>query len=283
MEANPGTVNFDSLRGYLDAGVNRLSLGAQSFNNNKLRYLGRIHSAAEAVIAYEDARSVGFHNIGLDLMFGTPGETVEDWLADVDMAIDLEPEHVSFYSLTPEEGTPVFDDIVSCRVRDVSEVDDRIMYHRAIERLAAADYRHYEISNAAKPGFESRHNQKYWSLGDYLGLGLGAHSYYEGKRFANTEDMAEYISAPEPDEMTVWQHTNTVSDDISEYVFLGLRRTDGIDLRSFGNTFGRDFWELYKEETDNLIERGLLEKDGEILRLTALGLDLSNRVFQEYV
>ncbi|MDR1068720.1 MAG: radical SAM family heme chaperone HemW [Clostridiales Family XIII bacterium] len=283
LEANPGTVFGGVFQEFRDIGINRLSVGAQSFSADMLKYLGRIHLADDTADTVRDARKAGFDNISLDLMFGLPGETLAEWLRDLDTAINLGPEHLSFYSLTPEEGTPVFDDIINGRVSDISEIDDRLMYHRAIERLAKAGYAHYEISNAAKPGFASRHNMKYWSLGDYLGLGLGAHSYFGGRRFGNTENMADYISAAAPEEMTAWEHVNTASDDISEYIFLGLRRTEGIDLRTFGRVFGRDFWDMYKEETDGLIERGLLAHEGEILKLTPLGLDLSNRVFMEYV
>jgi oxygen-independent coproporphyrinogen-3 oxidase len=283
LEANPGTVDEKKLRGYISAGVNRLSVGAQSFSAKKLRYLGRIHSAMDTINMYRQARAAGFDNISLDLIFGVPGETLEIWLADMEAALRLEPEHLSFYSLTLEEGTPIFDDIVNGRAPEVSEIDDRLMYHKALGRLKGAGYRHYEISNAAKPGRESRHNLKYWALDDYVGFGLGAHSYYEGSRFANTEHMTEYMSAAFPEAMTAWEHTNTVSDDMAEFIFLGLRRTDGIDLARFGSTFGRDFWDLYKEETDKLIRRGLLERAGETLRLTPLGLDLSDSVFREYV
>ncbi|MDR2611154.1 MAG: radical SAM family heme chaperone HemW [Clostridiales Family XIII bacterium] len=283
LEANPGTVSEDTLRGYIGAGVNRLSIGAQSFDAKKLRYLGRIHSAADTRDAFAYARAAGFGNIGMDLIFGVPGETIAGWLDDMDEALQLAPEHLSFYSLTPEKGTPVFQDIVGGRVTEVSEIDDRLMYHSAIERLAEAGYRHYEISNAAKPGYESRHNLKYWSLDDYVGFGLGAHSYCDGFRFANTERMMEYMSAVTPLSMMAWEHANTASDDMAEFIFLGLRRTDGIDLARFSAVFGMNFWDLYKEETDGLIERGLLEQAGDTLRLTRLGLDLSNRVFQEYV
>jgi oxygen-independent coproporphyrinogen-3 oxidase len=185
--------------------------------------------------------------------------------------------------LTPEEGTPIFDELTQGYTSALSDLDDRIMYHSAIELLDTAGYKHYEISNAAKPGFESRHNLKYWSLAEYLGLGLGSHSYVDGVRFANTESLADYLSASNLDALNEFVHVNSEHDNIAEYIFLGLRKTEGINLVAFSILFGKDFWQLYGEETKKLIERGLLEHEGSILRLTSLGLDLSNQVFSEYV
>ena len=283
IEANPGTVSRSKLKNYLRAGINRLSLGVQSFDDEKLAYLGRIHSAAEAEKGFRAAREAGFRNINIDMMFGVPGEDLKKWKADIRRAVGLDPDHVSFYSLQVEEGTAVREDIMTGRVEPVDEVEDRLMYHHAIGELAASGYIHYEISNAAKEGFFSRHNLKYWSIQDYLGLGLGAHSYVGGVRFANTEDWSEYMTAVDYRLMTALTHRNDKREDISEYVFLGLRKIEGIDLKSFKNRFGKDFWDIYSHETEELIGRGLLVLEDGNLRLTPLGLDLSDRVFMEYV
>jgi oxygen-independent coproporphyrinogen-3 oxidase len=157
------------------------------------------------------------------------------------------------------------------------------MYHAAVDALTAAGYEHYEISNAALPGRRSRHNLKYWSMDDYLGFGLGAHSYLDGRRFVNTEFRGDYIKARTSEQMVSSYYNNTRGDEMSEYIWLGLRRTDGISLSDFSSRFGEDFMTIYEHEAENLIERKLLTRDGDKLRLTALGLDLSNVVFREFV
>jgi oxygen-independent coproporphyrinogen-3 oxidase len=283
MEINPGTSDRAGLKDFRSAGISRLSMGLQSFDAGMLAWLGRIHQAEQSVRAYEDARKAGFSNVNLDLMFGMPGETMAIWKRDLRQAIALAPEHLSFYSLQVEEGTAVYGDIMEGRATALTDVEDRLMYHYAVETLTDAGYGHYEISNAARPGFASRHNLKYWSMEEFLGIGLGAHSYMKGRRFANTEDWNDYMTASDYRIMTSWIHRNTVQENISEYVFLGLRKTDGIDLKSFRRHFGRDFWEIYSEEAEALIRRGLLVHSADNLRLTSLGLDLSNQVFMEFV
>jgi oxygen-independent coproporphyrinogen-3 oxidase len=313
IEANPGTTHTkqenpvipdlirDPLPGtttifkeYLDMGINRLSLGIQSFDDRQLAYLGRIHTAEQAISSYNSAVQSGFENINVDLIFGLPLQDLEAatspmrdpfklWMRDVATAIALDPAHISFYSLTIEEGTPIYGDVVNGAVRELGELEDRVMYHRAIEALTEAGYEHYEISNAAKPGRASRHNLKYWSMDDYLGVGIGAHSYIRGSRFANTSVWKDYMGAENHSLMTDWIHENTMNDEISEFIFLGLRKTEGIDLGAFEDRFGKRFMDLFRSETEDLIGRGLLVRDRERLRLTTLGLDLSNRVFVEFV
>jgi len=283
IEANPGTAEYDKLKTYHAAGVNRLSFGAQSFSADTLAFLGRIHSAADTKMSVEYARAAGFGNISLDLIFAVPGQDFYDWENDLNHAVLLMPEHISFYGLQIEEGTPLFDDVSRGDIEAASELLDRRMYRFAKEYLADHGLFHYEISNSARPGFESRHNLKYWSMESYLGFGAGAHSYVGGRRFSNKAELASYMAAEDDRDMTDWTHENTLSDNISEYIFLGLRRTEGIELSRFGEEFGRDFWELYGEETEKLIGRGLLEKSGDRLRLTSLGFDLANTVFSEYV
>jgi oxygen-independent coproporphyrinogen-3 oxidase len=283
VEANPGTVDEICLRSLSDVGVNRLSFGVQSFDDRMLERLGRVHTAREAVESIESARRAGIGNLNIDLIFGLPDQSAESWESDVQTALSLRPEHISFYDLQLEEETPLYEDVISGRLEAISDIEDRLMYHSAVSALTDAGYVHYEISNAALPGMASRHNLKYWSLDNYLGFGLGAHSYMDGRRFSNTEFRGDYIKAMSSDQMVSNYYNNTRGDEISEYVWLGLRRTDGISLSDFRGRFGEDFMHIYAEETEGLIERKLLTRDGDKLRLTALGLDLSNVVFREFV
>jgi oxygen-independent coproporphyrinogen-3 oxidase len=283
IEANPGTADRGYLQSLRNVGVNRLSFGVQSFDDAMLRRLGRIHTASEAVAAYEAARAAGYDNVNIDLIFGLPDQSAASWARDLANAVSLRPEHLSFYDLQLEEETPLYEDVMSGRLEALSDIDDRRMYHAAVDILTKSGYEHYEISNAALPGKRSRHNLKYWSLDDYLGIGLGAHSYICGRRFSNTEFRGDYIKARGSDQMVSNYYNNTRGDEISEYVWLGLRRTDGISLSDFSARFGEDFMKIFAEETEGLIERRLLTREGDKLRLTALGLDLSNVVFREFV
>jgi len=283
IEINPGTADEEKLKEYKSAGINRVSIGAQSFDAETLAFLGRIHGAEDIVRCVGAAREAGFEDLNLDLIFGVPGQSPETWERDLKAALAMSPEHVSFYGLQIEEGTPLHKDFKNGEFEAVDETEDRRMYHFAKDFLAKNGLYQYEISNSAKPGFESRHNLKYWSMEPYIGFGVGAHSYYNGRRFSNKPDLTSYLSAESEKEMTDWAHDNTTSDNMSEFIFLGLRRTAGIELSRFQTEFGKDFWELYGEETKQLIKRGLLEHNGDALRLTSLGLDLANTVFSEYV
>lgn len=291
IEANPGTLNSTKLSDYLGLGINRLSMGVQSLNDDILKYLGRIHTKEDAIKNYFDARKAGFENINLDMMFAIPGQTVDVWNDNFKDVIDLSPDHISFYSLQIEDKTPIFAEIMDGKVKELDPVTDRKMYHNAVNMLDSNGYHHYEISNAAKKGFESIHNLKYWSMDDYIGVGLGAHSYIKGneligkpsRRFSNTEILKDYLSNDVRDGLGVIEHDSTMTDNMGEYVFLGLRKIDGISLKAFENTFGKKFLDLYGQETEEMINRGLLEQNGDNLRLTELGIDLSNQVFVEYV
>ena len=283
IEVNPGTADVEKFRRYRAAGINRLSIGAQSFDTATLSFLGRVHSAEDTVRCLMDARKAGFGEVSLDLIFGVPGQTFAAWERDLELALAFDPSHISFYSLQIEEGTPLFDGYINGAFEALDDIRDRRMYHYAKKYLAKNGFFHYEISNSARPGRVSRHNLKYWSMEPYAGFGAGAHSYYGGKRFSNKAGLAAYLTAEDDSEMTERVHENTLTDDMSEFIFLGLRRTAGIELSRFSARFGKDFWELYGEETKRLIGRGLLQHRGGTLRLTALGLDLANSVFIEYV
>ncbi len=272
IEANPKTLTRDKLIAYMRCGINRLSLGAQSLDDGLLQFMGRAHTAEDFLQNFQMARDCGFDNINVDLMFSIPGHTMEIWEDTLSRIIDLEPEHISFYSLQLEEGTPFYTMFCRGELEEVSDEEDRRMYHRAVSMVRQAGYDHYEISNAARPGSQCRHNLKYWSLEDYLGIGSGASSYMEGVRFTEAPFM-EF-------------HQNTLSDDMGEFVFTGLRRTCGIDLNQFADRFGREFWTVYgdrREELAAFFERGQLIEEKGRLRLSEEGIDISNGIMAVFV
>lgn len=295
IEANPGLLDRDKLTAYRNAGINRLSIGAQSLNDQILSLLGRAHDRDGFIRNFATARDCGFENISVDLMFAIPQQTQDIWMDTLDKTIALGPEHISFYSLQIEETTPFYELWMRGEMEPIEDHVDRIMYHSAIERLKNSGYRHYEISNAAKPGYESRHNLKYWSMEEYLGVGLGAHSYMNGKRFSNEADLGKYIrisaegscagsqygSGP----WTIWCHENTVEDEMSEFLFTGLRKVEGVLLSAFEERFALPLTAIYGDSVRKHSENGLLEMDEEAdrLRLTAKGMDLFNQVLVDFV
>jgi oxygen-independent coproporphyrinogen-3 oxidase len=286
LEANPGSLDARKLDAALSRGVNRLSMGVQSLSDKLLSALGRIHTRADFLANHAAARRAGFRNINFDLMFAFPSQTLSDWRESLAEAIDLRPEHLSFYSLQPEEGTPMQEALRAGRIAAIDEDTDREMYHCAVRTLTDAGYEHYEISNAAREGFRCRHNLKYWSMKPYLGLGLGAHSYADGVRFSNTEDLRAYIAAADesaPQAFGAQAHASTRDERISEYMFLGLRRTRGVSETDYLREFGETIEARFGKEMDRLISEGLLERANGALRLTARGMDLSNRVFVAFV
>ena len=280
IEANPGTLTEEKIRAFREIGVNRVSLGVQSFNDRLLRTLGRIHSAEEARRSVQMLRKGGIDNINLDLMFALPGQTPEDWEETLNKALALEPEHLSFYALIIEEGTPFYEDLRSGRIRVTDDETDREMYHRGLALMEKAGCRQYEISNASKPGRESRHNLKYWTMQDYLGCGLGAHSYLEGIRSSNTEEMKEYLR---PGGKTVWVHPNSEKDTREDAIFTGLRLVEGVSKVRFFDKTGRRLEEVYRAEIDRVREQGLLEETPTHIRLTKKGMDLANTVMSEFI
>ena len=277
IEANPETVDYDGLCVLRQAGFNRISFGVQSFDDPLLRQIGRIHSAETAERAAIYARQAGFENINLDLMFGLPGQNMADWAATLDRAIALAPEHLSCYSLIVEESTPLGKEENLVLPDDET---DRGMYAMAKERLAQAGYEQYEISNFAKPGFASRHNCMYWTGGDYIGVGLGAHSLLDDQRICNTDSLVRYLSGDYGREVL---ETLDVMDRRAEFMILGLRMTKGVSESEFQARFRRSFDQVFGEEIDALMREGLLEREGDWLRLTARGVDLSNRVFVRFL
>ena len=281
VEANPGTVDKEKLKKMVDWGFNRLSLGIQSFDDDVLKTLGRIHTAKEAEEAFLMAREAGFRNINLDLMFGIPGQSVSTWVRTLEKALSLRPEHISFYSLQLEEGTPFFKKFEAGELQELPDVVDREMYHFAIRMLKDAGYHHYEISNAALPGFECRHNIKYWTLNEYLGFGPTAAAFSAGYRRTMDEDQVE----------TDFHH-NSDFDNMSEFVFTGLRMTRGINYGEFRARFGIGFEEAFAEcmeELEEYIRDGFVRRDVDAegnrmsIRLTEKGIDISNQILSLFV
>ncbi len=290
IESNPKTLTKNKLDTYLDAGINRLSIGAQSFDDALLSSMGRVHSAADFLANYTLARECGFRNINIDLMFAIPGQTMPIWMDTLERAIGLEPEHISFYSLQLEEGTPFFSMFQEGKLKETKEELDRKMYHDALKRLESCGYRHYEISNAAKDGYQCRHNLKYWSMDDYLGLGLGAHSFMDGVRFSQIEKVPAYTEAAlrnkKGSSFAAWEHRNTRQEDISEYIFTGMRKLEGISLIDFETRFEQSIEDAFSANWHRLqkyIDDGYIIKSAENMRFTIKGIDISNTILSEFV
>jgi oxygen-independent coproporphyrinogen-3 oxidase len=314
VEANPGTVDGGYLAGLLGIGVNRLSLGVQSFCDDELRLLGRVHTSAQAVETYRLARQwcpdgstssprplvegrrpepvegVGFGNVNLDLIYGLPRQTLIGWRATLRQALHLRPDHLSLYCLTVEEDTPLGQRIAQGELPAPDPDLAAEMYTLAGETLDRAGYVHYEISNWAQPGYECRHNLTYWRNQSYLGLGAGAHSYRDKKRWHNVLSPAEYITRLEAD----WQgpfppNAKEVEEidetlELAETMILGLRLVrEGVGIADFRERFGRDLMDIYDREIGEMEQAGLLEVDGERIRLTARGRLLGNEVFQRFL
>ncbi|HLH63758.1 MAG TPA: radical SAM family heme chaperone HemW [Ktedonobacteraceae bacterium] len=280
LEANPGTLHHEQLLELRAAGVNRLSMGAQSFDAGLLKMLGRIHSPVEIVEALQHAREAGFTSVNLDFMFGLPGQTMRHWRETLDQALALHPEHLSLYSLIIEEGTPFYTWTHEGRIIPGDEDLCADMYEYADARLQAEGYENYEISNWALPGHQSQHNLTYWRNLPYLGMGAGAHSFFAGRRFSNVLNPQEYIRLlkqqrrPEAE----GERIDRVQE-MSETAFLGLRTASGLHLPTFEQRFGVPFSHFAGERLRPVQEAGLLEQMGDWLRLSKRGRLLGNEVF----
>lgn len=268
-EANPGTVEQQKLDLLIKNGVNRLSVGIQSFDSRCLKTLGRIHTAVEAEAAFQMARKAGFKNTGLDLMFGIPGQTIQMMETDLDRALALHPEHISIYNLMYEEGTP----LAACNPEKLDESLEREMYDLIRRRLTTAGFIHYEISNFAKPGFECRHNRLYWSGGEYIGLGPAAHSHWRGTRWANVPDLKDYCANGPRRE---FEETLDPEAKERETLVMGLRRLEGAEVSN-------SLWENLAERFLALEKEGLLVIDGRRIRLSEEAFFVSDAVFAELV
>ena len=289
LEANPGTVDKEKLVCYKKAGINRLSFGLQSADAEELKKLGRIHTWEKFLESFQLAREAGFSNINVDLMSALPGQTKESWEKTLRQVLALQPEHISAYSLIIEEGTPFY----QLYEKDVerrdageepellpSEEEERAMYEATGRILKEQGYLHYEISNYAKPGRECRHNLGYWQRRDYLGFGLGASTLLNPVRYKNTEDLEAYLGG---DFSKKEFFVLTKDNQIEETMFLGLRVLEGVSKEKFREQFSCELRVVYRKELEKLEQEGLLEEEGDFVRLTSRGIDLSNPVLAEFL
>lgn len=294
LEANPGTVDEPYLRSLRHLGFNRLSLGVQSFDDEELQALGRIHSAEEAREAYRAARAAGFDNVNLDLIFGLPGQRLADWQPSLEAALRLRPEHLSLYALTLAEGTPLARDVAQGHLPAPDPDAQADMYLSAEDRLAAAGYDHYELSNWSLPGRRCRHNVAYWENREYLGLGAGAHSHLDRRRFANAASPEHYVTLMEEAgtsetsgrrRMPQLVSVETVDEALAmaDTLIMGLRLSEGVSLLAFRERFGTELTQRYAEQLPDLLRVGLLEMTDGHLRLTPHGRLLGNEVFQRFL
>ena len=289
LEANPGTVDKEKLSCYKKAGINRLSFGLQSADAEELKKLGRIHTWEKFLESFQLAREAGFSNINVDLMSALPGQTKESWEKTLRQVLALQPEHISAYSLIIEEGTPFY----QLYEKDVerrdageepellpSEEEERAMYEATGRILKEQGYLHYEISNYAKPGRECRHNLGYWQRRDYIGFGLGASTLLNPVRYKNTEDLEAYLGG---DFSKKEFFVLTKDNQIEETMFLGLRVLEGVSKEKFREQFSCELRVVYRKELEKLEQEGLLEEEGDFVRLTSRGIDLSNPVLAEFL
>ena len=283
MEANPGTVTREKLTDYRKAGINRLSFGLQSANDRELKLLGRIHTWAEFLESFTLARECGFANLNIDLMSALPGQTCESWKETLSRVTDLDPEHISAYSLIIEEGTPFGERYGSEEGRKLlpDEDSEREMYHETKQFLKDCGYERYEISNYAKPGRECRHNIGYWTGVPYLGLGLGASSYLDGCRFTVNPDMKQYLE--EKQGMFTDIEKLTKKDMEEEFFYVGLRMTAGVSLSEFERRFGISAKEVYPGLMETFVKEKAARFEGDRFVLTDYGLDVSNYIMAQFL
>lgn len=284
VEANPGTVGATYLSDLRAQGVNRLSLGAQSFDDSILRVLGRIHTSADVQQGYESARDAGFQNVNLDLIYGLPTQTLEGWQDDLAEAIELKPEHLSLYCLTVEEGTPLAKSISRGELPSPDPDLAAEMYAHAQEGLAEAEYVHYEISNWAVAGRECQHNITYWRSLPYLGFGAGAHSFDGEARYCNIASPEEYVQRILGGQEAI-AGRDEIDDalEMSDTMLMGLRMCQGVSFSDFEDRFGSSPMEVYGDQIRDLIGLGLLDANASGVRLTARGRLLGNEVFERFL
>lgn len=297
IEVNPGTTTRNNLQLYKNCGINRLSIGLQSTNDTILETIGRIHNYKQFLDTYKWAKEVGFKNINVDLMLGLPGQDIETLKESLENIVNLQPmpNHISVYSLIVEEGTKIEQNINLGKLKLPDDEEERKQYHYTKNYLELNGYKHYEISNFAKPGFESKHNMNCWKQKQYVGFGVAAHSYVNGVRYANTSDLKEYLNVnyveSENDlkyrknfkSIKIIEENQNKLDMEKEFMMLGLRKLDGVSISKFEQKFGENPIYLFRNELQKLVEEDLLEIDLDDIRLTRKGLDLANLVWEEFV
>lgn len=295
IEINPGTINIEKLEDYKKIGINRISMGVQSTNNKLLKEIGRIHNKLDVIKAYELMKKIGFDNKNLDFIIGLPNQTLEDIEKEIEFINELQPEHISMYSLIIEEGTIISDLIKKGILELPKEDDERNMYWKFKEKLEKIGYQQYEISNFAKKGKESIHNLHCWEQKEYIGFGVAAHSYLNNTRYSNIEPIEEYcknIYEKKWEENKIIQEVQNKEEKMNEYILLGLRKIKGINSKEFFEKFEENLMEKYIEKLKRLERKGLIKIEKVIadtntcyykINLTKTGLDFANLVFKEFV
>lgn len=291
IEVNPGTVNKQKLENYIKLGINRLSIGLQSANNELLKEIGRIHTFEQFLTTYNLAREVGFKNINVDLMIGLPNQRIEDIKDTLNKVIQLNPTHISVYSLIVEEGTKIEELLNKDRLKLPDEELERQMYWYVKNTLELNGYMHYEISNFSKKNKESKHNLNCWEQKEYIGLGCAAYSYLNGIRYGNTADIEKYIEVEdfkiqkelEKSKIRIVDEVQNLKDKEKEYMLLGLRKIEGVSIQKFKEKYVQNPIFLFKKELEKLVDEELLVIDGDYIKLTNKGLDLANLVWEEFV
>ncbi len=281
IEVNPGTVDKEKLINYINCGINRISIGLQTADNNLLKTIGRMHTYEQFLNTYKLVRQVGFKNINVDLMLGLPNQGMQILEDTVYEILKLQPMHISVYSLILEEGTKMYNQVQSGKLSLPSDKMERKMYWKVKEKLEQNEYNHYEISNFAKKGYESKHNLNCWEQRQYIGVGLAAHSYIDMKRYSNTQNIEKYI-----ENYKIYQQLHevqTLEDMQKEYMMLGLRKIEGVDIQKFKNKFADNPLYIFRKEIDKLVNEGLIEVELNNIKLTNKGIDLANLVWQEFI
>lgn len=280
IEANPGTLSEKKLKSYKAFGINRISLGVQSFDDKILKSIGRVHTSMDFYRDYEIIRKLGFDNVNVDLIFGLPSQTIHQCETTLKELIKLDVEHISYYSLILEEGTLMKRWYEEGKIELPDEDRERYMYHRGVKLLRENGYEHYEISNFSKKGYRCKHNLIYWQLNPYIGFGLAAHSNLENRRFWNYESFEKYYGSLKRHKPPIAGEEIIEREmEIAEYVIMGLRLIEGIDKRKFYETFNVSVDEIYKDVFKKYEDRGLIYMDKNCIRFTPLGLDLTNIVY----
>lgn len=288
IEVNPGTVTKEKLLDYKKVGINRLSIGLQSTNDRLLKQIGRIHKYQDFLQTYNLARNVEFTNINIDLMLGLPNQSIKDLKESIEKVISLQPEHVSIYSLIVEEGTKLYKQIETGELQLPEEELERKMYWYTKSKLELAGYKHYEISNYAKPKRKSKHNSNCWEQKQYIGIGASAHSYLDNIRYCNVSNLKEYISNMENveadfEEKYIVNERQNLEDRKNEFMLLGLRKIDGVSIAMFKEKYVENPIFRYRNSLEKLVNEGLVLIDGDMIKLTNKGLDLANIVWEEFI
>jgi len=282
LETNPGTVNTSKLKSFLNSGINRISIGIQSFKESDLKFLTRIHDRQTAINTISNARQAGFENINIDLIFNLPGQSKEFWLDNLSIAVDLPVTHISAYSLILERGTILNKLVLDGKVKIEGEDHDADLYEATIDFLEGSKFKQYEVSNFALDGFECRHNKAYWSYRDYLSFGPSAHSFVNGKRWWNYSSLKKYISEIELNQTAqAGFEEPDLKQRIQEYVMLGLR-SDGLNKKEFTTLYGSHWLETNSSNFNQLLQNGFLIEDNTILRLTKKGYAVCDEIIKNF-